>query len=271
MYHSDDMNALMLRDVSIAYDDNVVLSHVNLDIAAGEFVGIVGPNGACKSTLLNAIVGIARVVGGNISYCGTPIERVRARIAFMPQREGVDWTFPVTVSDVVLMGRQARIGWLRHATRDDRAVADWALQTVGMWEQRGKPIAQLSGGQQQRVFLARTLAQEGDVLLLDEPLTGVDATTEETILSVLQSLHQQGRTILMNTHDLTMAKELATQLLFLNRRIVAYGTVAETLTADTLRQTYGARVVLSDEANVMLLMRDDSHHAHHHHAGKPLL
>ena len=257
-------SGLRFADVSIAYGDDVVLSHLDLAIASGEFVGVVGPNGAGKSTLLNAIVGIAQVVAGTIRVDGVPASQARARLAYMPQREAVDWSFPVTVYDVVLMGRQAQIGWLRHASQRDREAVTAALQAVGMWEQRARPIARLSGGQQQRVFLARTLAQEGDCLLLDEPLTGVDATTEETILAVLRTLHRQGRTLLLSTHDLSMASTLCSKLLFLNRRVVAYGPVAETLTPETLRQTYGGHVVVAEPDEPLRLWADDAHHSHEH-------
>ncbi len=260
---------LRFHHASIAYGDEVVLLRLDLTIAAGEFVGVVGPNGAGKSTLLNAVVGIARVVEGEIAVGGVPASQAHSRLAYMPQREAVDWSFPVTVFDAVLMGRQARIGWLRRAGRRDRDAVAEALQGVGMWEQRERPIANLSGGQQQRVFLARTLAQEGDVLLLDEPLTGVDAPTEETILSVLHNLHLQGRTLLMSTHDLSMAGNLCSKLLFLNRRIVAYGSAAETLTPETLRETYGGHVVVGNLEVPLGLWAEDGHHSHAHGRRSP--
>jgi len=174
-----------LRDLSVAYEENLVLSQITLDFKGGEFVGVVGPNGAGKSTLLNAILGLAPVVRGEILLGGRKIAAARRDVAYMPQREAVDWTFPITIEDVVMMGRQLQIGWFRHASRHDHEVVQWALAQVRMLEMRNVPIGNLSGGQQQRVFFARALAQEGCVLLLDEPLTGVDATTQDTILKLL--------------------------------------------------------------------------------------
>ncbi len=261
--------ALALRDVFVAYDENIVLSHVTLDIAAGEFVGVVGPNGAGKSTLLNAILGIAPIVRGEVRVHGLSIEQARRRVAYMPQREAVDWSFPVTVGDVVSMGRENRVGWFRHATRADRAAVEWALAQVDLLDYRHQPIGKLSGGQQQRVFLARALAQEGDVLLLDEPLTGVDATTQETILNLLQGFQRKGQTIIMTTHDLGVARAFCSNLLFLNRAVIAYGPTAETFTTNILRQTYGGHVVrVSADGtpaavleDALLILRDDTHHA----------
>jgi len=262
--------AITLRDVSVAYEENVVLDRVTLDINAGQFIGIVGPNGAGKSTLLNAILGIAPIVHGEIRVHDQPIASERKLISFMPQREAVDWSFPVTVQDVVLMGRENRIGWFRRATRIDHDVAAWALARVDMLEHRHRPIAKLSGGQQQRVFLARALAQEGQVLLLDEPLTGVDATTQETILSLLQDLQRKGQTVLMTTHDLGVARAFCSSLLFLNRKVIAYGATTETFTAEVLRQTYGGHLVrVTAESSpaailedALLILRDGTHHTH---------
>lgn len=260
--------AVTLRDVLVAYDQDPVLAHVTLDIAAGEFVGVVGPNGAGKSTLLNAILGVAPIVRGEVRLHGLAVEQARKRIAYMPQREAVDWAFPVTVEDVVGMGRENRIGWFRRASREDRSVVEWSLAQVNLMELRHQPIAKLSGGQQQRVFLARALAQEGDVLLLDEPLTGVDATTQETILHLLQDLRHNGKTILMTTHDLGVAREFCSSLLFLNRAVTAYGPTLQTFTTDVLQRTYGGHIVRvrTDNApaaaleEALLILRDDTHH-----------
>lgn len=262
-------SALTLRDVSAAYDQDPVLTHVTLDIAAGEFVGVVGPNGAGKSTLLNAILGIAPIVRGEVRVHGLAIEQTRKRLAYMPQREAVDWSFPVTVEDVVAMGRENRVGWFRRATQADRAVVEWALGQVDLLKQRYQPIAKLSGGQQQRVFLARTLAQEGDILLLDEPLTGVDATTQETILNLLQEFRRHGKTILMTTHDLGVAREFCSSLLFLNHAVTAYGPTAQTFTTNVLQRTYGGHIVrvktdstpAATLEDALLILRDDTHHA----------
>ncbi len=257
--------ALAFDNVSVAYSERIVLAHVTVDIAAGEFVGIVGPNGAGKSTLLNAVLGIAPHVRGNICVYGQACNaEARSHIAYMPQREAVDWTFPITVEGVVMMGRQRRIGWFRRPGPHDREVVDWALAQVEMRDQRDAPIGALSGGQQQRVFLARALAEEGDVLMLDEPMTGVDAPTQDTILQLLQSMQKRGQTILMTTHDLGVARMFCSRLMFLHHTLIAYGTPAETFTTDVLQRTYGGHVLrlTDDEAaeEALLVLKDDTHH-----------
>jgi manganese/zinc/iron transport system ATP- binding protein len=262
-------SALTLRDVSVAYDHKPVLSNITLEIAAGEFVGVVGPNGAGKTTLLNAILRLVPLLRGEILIEGRPISEARRRVAYMPQREGVDWTFPVTVDDVVMMGRQARLGWFRRPARHDRQVTEWALGQAQMLDWRRTPIGNLSGGQQQRVFLARALAQEGDLLLLDEPLTGVDATTQETILNLLKAMRNQGRTVIMTTHDLGVARAFCSKLLFLNRVAIAYGRPDETFTPQVLEKTYGGHILrLPPETMAgasldepLMILRDDTHHA----------
>jgi manganese/zinc/iron transport system ATP- binding protein len=262
-------SALTLRDVSVAYDHKPVLSNITLEIAAGEFVGVVGPNGSGKTTLLNAILRLVPLLQGEILIEGRPISEVRRLVGFMPQREGVDWTFPVTVDDVVMMGRQARLGWFRRPARHDRQVIEWALGQAQMLEWHRTPIGNLSGGQQQRVFLARALAQEGDLLLLDEPLTGVDATTQETILDLLKAMRSQGRTVIMTTHDLGVARAFCSKLLFLNRVAIAYGRPDETFTPQVLEKTYGGHILrLPPESSAgasldepLMILRDDTHHA----------
>ena len=256
--------ALSLRDVSVTYTERIALSHVTLDVAAGEFVGIVGPNGAGKSTLLNAILGIAPHVLGDICIHGECLADMRRRIAYMPQRETVDWTFPVTVEGVVMMGRQMHIGWFRRPGRRDHEAVRRALEQVQMLDERHTPIGALSGGQQQRVFLARALAQDGDLLLLDEPMTGVDAPTQEAILALLQNFQRRGKTILMTTHDLGVARMFCSRMMFLHHTLIAYGTPAETFMTEVLQRTYGGHVLRmraedrTEEA--LMVLKDDSHH-----------
>ncbi len=262
-------SALVLREVSVAYNRKPVLLDITLEVAAGEFVGVVGPNGAGKSTLLNTILGLVPLLRGQIAIHGNSIAKARRAVAYMPQREGVDWTFPVTIEDVVMMGRQARLGWVRRPARHDHEIVEWALGQVQMLDQRRTPIGELSGGQQQRVFLARALAQEGDLLLLDEPMTGVDAPTQETILKLLQDFRSKGRTVVMTTHDLGAARAFCSKLLFLNRVAVAYGTPAETFTPEILEKTYGGHflrltpdaVTLAPADEPLLILSEDTHHA----------
>ena len=261
--------ALALRGVSVTYNHKPALLDISVEVAAGEFVGIVGPNGAGKSTLLNTILGLVPLLRGQVTIQGRSIAEARRTVAYMPQREGVDWTFPVTIEDVVMMGRIARLGWLRGPSGQDRARVAWALEQVQMLDLRRTPIGELSGGQQQRVFLARALAQEGDLLLLDEPLTGVDAPTQETILRLLQDFRSQGRTVVMTTHDLGAARAFCSKLLFLNRVAVAYGAPAETFTPEVLEKTYGGHflrlapdaVALAPSDEPLLILSEDAHHA----------
>jgi len=190
----------VLRDVTIAYGRHVVLSRVNADIPRGQVVSIVGPNGSGKSTLLKAIAGLIPVLGGEITLFGEPIGRMRARVAYVPQREEVDWSFPVSVHDVVLTGRYPRRGWLRRTTAEDRKAAAHALEHLGIADLASRQIAELSGGQQRRAFIARAMAQESDVILLDEPMTGIDAETHDRILELFEEWGGEGRVVLQATH-----------------------------------------------------------------------
>jgi ABC-type Mn2+/Zn2+ transport system ATPase subunit len=244
--------ALSLHRVCVSYDGKVALENVTVEIAAGEFVGIVGPNGAGKSTLLNAVLAMVPLRGGQIRVHGLPIAQARRRVAYMPQREAVDWSFPVVVEDVVLMGRQTRLGFGRRAGAQDHAAVEQALAQMQMLDERQTPIGQLSGGQQQRVFLARALAQEGDLLLLDEPMSGVDAVTQDAILRLLQVHQRAGRTVVMTTHDLGMARAYCTKVLFVNRAAIAYGPPERTFTAAVLERTYGGHIVRVGEDGAMI-------------------
>lgn len=238
--------AVMLRNVTVGYDSTPVLAHANLEIAWGLMVGIIGPNGAGKSTLIKTILGTLRPREGSVEVGGYPSNSREARntIGYVPQREVVNWDFPVTVADVVMMGRTPRLGWLRFPGPGDRhAVAD-ALQRVGMTAFAHRQISQLSGGQQQRVFLARALAQGGRLLLLDEPLNGVDAGTQEAIGELLMRVRGEGGTVLMATHDLELAAAWCDRLVMVNHAIVAYGTPAEALRPEVLRDTYGGQVLV---------------------------
>lgn len=277
MDDSHGVAALSLHGVTVAYHDNIALDDVSLDIGRGEFVGVVGPNGAGKSTLLNAILGMTPLRAGQIRIHGLPVRQARGRLSYMPQREAVDWSFPVIVEDVVMMGRQTRLGLGRRPGATDRMVVAEALKEMQMLPQRGSPIGNLSGGQQQRVFLARALAQEGDVLLLDEPMTGVDAITQETILRLMRQYQRDGRTVLMTTHDLGVAQAYCSKVLFINRVAIAYGPPAQVFTPTVLERTYGGRVVrlgtggdvvdphkdellvVSDQANLVLDSNQGKH------------
>jgi manganese/zinc/iron transport system ATP- binding protein len=237
-------DGLVIRDLTVAYPPRVVLRGVSADIRRGQVVGLIGPNGGGKSTLLMAILGIVPIVSGTVTLFGRPAAASRARMTYVPQRELVDWDFPVTAREVVLMGRYPRIGWLRRTARRDHECVDRVLERVGMLAHRGTQIGQLSGGQQQRVFVARALAQEADVMLLDEPMAGIDAATQEVILQIIEEQRRAGKIVLLATHDLASASCSCDCLCCLNGRMVSFGPLQETYTAENLAATYGGPVIM---------------------------
>ena len=257
--------AVLLRDMTVGYDATPVLEHANLEIGWGQMVGVIGPNGAGKSTLIKTILGTSRAMQGTVQIAGWPVRSREARnaIGYVPQREVVNWDFPVTVSDVVMMGRTARLGWLRFPGAADRQAVDEALREVGMSGFANRQISELSGGQQQRVFLARALAQGGKVLLLDEPLNGVDAKTQETIGELLERQQAEGATIIMATHDLELAAAWCDMLVMVNHGIVAYGPPKTVLVPEVLRATYGGHVLVvpptSGEVEGTMISDDHGH------------
>ncbi|MGZ6372007.1 MAG: metal ABC transporter ATP-binding protein [Candidatus Limnocylindria bacterium] len=255
---------LVLRDVSAGYGAGLVLEHVDLAIAPGTLVGVIGPNGSGKSTLLKAILGLAPQSSGSVLLDGRPVDEQRDRLAYVPQREAVDWSFPVSAEQVVMMGRYPQVGWLRIPGAGDRAAVRDALERVAMASLGGSQIGALSGGQQQRVFLARALVQEASVLLLDEPMTGVDQTTEQLIVSLLQELRDGGTTILHATHDLESAAESSDQLCLVNRRVVAYGPPAETFTPTFLHATFGGELLIVHEGEHTHVHGGGHHHGPDH-------
>ena len=243
---SDAAPAVCLRDMTVGYDSTPVLQHANLEIGWGQMVGVIGPNGAGKSTLIKTILGTLRPTQGAVEVAGWSAQSREARnsIGYVPQREVVNWDFPVTVSDVVMMGRTGRLGWLRFPGPADRRIVANALELVGMSNFAHRQISQLSGGQQQRVFLARALAQGGRLLLLDEPLNGVDANTQDTIEALLRDRRAQGGTIILATHDLELAAAWCDQLVMINHAIIAYGPPSVALSPEVLRKTYGGHALV---------------------------
>ena len=234
--------ALTIRDLTVAYDEEPVLWDVDWTVPVGTLTCIVGPNGAGKTTLLKTVLGIESPAAGQVRLFGAPYDEVRERVGYVPQRGSVDWDFPTNALDVVLMGLYGRLGWIRRPGAEERTEARAALEQVGMAEYADRQISQLSGGQQQRVFLARALVQEADLYFMDEPLQGVDATTERAIIDVLRSLQEEGRTVVAVHHDLQTVPEYFDRVLLLNVRRMASGPVEEVFTEDNLRRTYGGRV-----------------------------
>jgi manganese/zinc/iron transport system ATP- binding protein len=212
-------------------------------------MAIVGPNGAGKTTLIKAILGLVRPAAGQVLIYGQPYAEQRRLVGYVPQRGSVDWDFPTSVLDVVMMGRYGALGWLRRPGRQERAAALEALEQVGMAAYAGRQISQLSGGQQQRVFLARALAQNAQVYFMDEPFQGVDATTERAIVSLLQSLRAAGKTVIVVHHDLQTVPEYFDWVTLLNVRRIASGPVAEVFTEQNLRQTYGGRIAFVGQSH----------------------
>ncbi|MEX2356242.1 MAG: metal ABC transporter ATP-binding protein [Thermaerobacterales bacterium] len=233
---------LAVHNLTVSYDRQPVLRGVNFNVERGEVLGIVGPNGAGKSTILKAILGLIPFESGQILIDGQPAADRRGRVAYVPQRGDVDWDFPATAFDVVMMGRYGRLGWLRRPGPADQARTRRALADVKMEESADIQIGRLSGGQQQRVFLARALTQDTDILILDEPFVGIDATSERVIFAILADLRSAGCTIVIVNHDLSVVDRYD-RLMLLNGYIVALGHPQEVFTAENLRRAYGGRVV----------------------------
>ena len=253
--HSDRVlsakTVLSVRAVTVSYGGQPVLRSVSFDVPRGKLLGIVGPNGAGKSTLLKAMLGLIDLSGGSIHVYGRPVDQSRDKIAYVPQTEAVDWDFPVTVLDVVLMGRYGRMGLFGRPRAADRRAALDALRQVAMEEYLHRHIRQLSGGQQKRVFLARALCQEADILLLDEPFAGVDAATEQAIFQIMDRLTAEGKTLIVVNHDLSVLNRFDL-ILLLNQQVVAFGPTESTVTDTNLRRTYGGRLTLLDRADSAL-------------------
>lgn len=239
---------LSVHDLTVAYQRKPVIWDVDLNIPEGKLVGIVGPNGAGKSTLLKACLDLIPKTSGWVHIYGQPYRTNRHLVGYVPQRESVDWDFPVSALDVVAMGTYRRLGWFRPVGKTEKSLAMDALEKVGIAHLAGRQISQLSGGQQQRVFLARALAQEARVYFMDEPFAAVDAATEQAIVTLLQELRDSGRTCLVVHHDLATVPQYFDWLIFLNLRVVASGPTAEVFTEDNLRKTYGGKLSLLDHA-----------------------
>jgi manganese/zinc/iron transport system ATP- binding protein len=238
---------LEIHDLTVAYQHKPVLWGIDLEVPPGKLIGIVGPNGAGKTTLIKAILGLVPVSSGWVKVFGQSVKKSLRRIGYMPQRESVDWDFPVCVMDVVLMGRYGRLGLMKRPTREDRDVARDCLDKIHMLPFANRQISNLSGGQQQRVFLARALAQESDLYFMDEPFSGVDAATESAIITLLRELRTKGKTVLVVHHDLPTAREYFDMLILLNMRLTAFGPTSEVFRPDLLQKTYGGRLTILSE------------------------
>jgi manganese/zinc/iron transport system ATP- binding protein len=242
------MSILDIHDVTVAYHHKPVLWDIDLTLHEPALVGVIGPNGAGKSTLVKAILGLVPLASGAVTIFGQPVKQVQGRIGYFPQRTSVDWDFPVSVLDVVLMGTYGKLGWCRRPGHKERDWARQCLKRVGLTELAGQQIGQLSGGQQQRTFLARALAQNADIYFMDEPMAGVDAATERVIFSVLQQLRDDGKTVIVVHHDLRTVPEYFDRVVLLNTRLVAAGQTETVFTPENLRKTYGGRSPILEAA-----------------------
>jgi manganese/zinc/iron transport system ATP- binding protein len=240
--------AVEVNDLTLAYHEKPVLWDIDLVVPEGVLMAIVGPNGAGKTTLIKSILGLLNPAAGRISIYGKPYAEQRHLVSYVPQRGSVDWDFPTSVLDVVMMGRYGRLGWFRRTSSRDRDLAMEALVKVGMEDYADRQISQLSGGQQQRTFLARALVQDAQVYFMDEPFQGVDATTERAIVTLLQQLRSEGKTVIAVHHDLQTVPEYFDWVMLLNVRRIASGPVAEIFTEENLRLAYGGRVAFLSNA-----------------------
>jgi ABC-type Mn2+/Zn2+ transport system ATPase subunit len=235
--------ALRFEHASLAYGRATVVEDVDGVVHSGQAVALIGPNGAGKSTLLRSVLGLVDVVGGRVEVLGRTPVRARRDVAYVPQVDTLDAQFPVSVGQVVLMGRYRDVGWLRRPGAADRAIADEALDAVGLGERRNDRFGTLSGGQRQRVLLARAIAQQPRLLLLDEPFNGVDAVSQQALLQALSTLQAQGAAVVVSTHDLALAHLACDEVCLLNRHQVAFGPTEATLTPELLRAAYGGQAL----------------------------
>jgi manganese/iron transport system ATP-binding protein len=247
----DEPARLELEHVRVSYNGHLALEDLTFQVAHGARLAVVGPNAAGKTTLFKALVGLVQLKSGHIHIHGQPLGHHQDCVAYVPQREEVDWRFPVTVYDVVMMGRFGQQGLVRRPSKGDREAVANSLEQLDITDLAKRPIGELSGGQQQRVFLARALAQEPHILLMDEPFTGVDFTTTEATLDLLEHLQTQRVTAMVSTHDLTLASERFEQILLLNKRVIAYGSPEEVFTPPNLSQAFGSQVLFLDGVAVV--------------------
>lgn len=244
--------AIEAHNLTVSYGSKPVLWDVDFEIPPAQLIGVIGPNGSGKTTLLKTLMGLIEPVSGYTEIFDARIDQVRTRVSYVPQRESVDWDFPASVMDIVLMGRYGKGGMLKRITPHDRELAESALDQVGLSAFAGRQISKLSGGQQQRVFIARAIAQQADLYLMDEPFAGVDAASERAILDLLAEMRNAGKTLVVVHHDLHTAAEFFDYIILLNTRLIAAGPREEVLTADNLQQAYGAQLtVLSRVADLV--------------------
>ncbi len=242
---------ISIKGLSVSYDRKVVLSNIFLEIESGQVIGIIGPNGAGKSTLFKAILGLIHSNTGQVLIQGQAIEQQRKAIVYVPQRDDVDWNFPATVLDVVLMGRYPHKKLFSRVNKEDKKYALEAMREIGISHLTDRQIGELSGGQQQRVFLARALCQGAEIYLLDEPFVGVDATTEKKIILVMKKLAEEGKTVLIIHHDLSTVPTYFDQVIMLNQRLVAFGKTEAVFTEDNISKAYSGQLPILHQTGMI--------------------
>lgn len=249
--------ALAVRNLWAGYDGKPILEAINFQVDRGDMVGVIGPNGSGKSTLIKTILGLIKPMRGEVSVLGSDAASQRHLVGYTPQTELVDWDFPVTVADVALMGRYSRRGLFRRTTKEDREAADDALEMVKMFDLRDRLIGELSGGQRRRVLLARAMAHKPELLLLDEPMAGLDATAQHQLLDLLDELRAKGATVVLSTHDLSCVSQRCDKAACLNRRLIAFGKPSEILNEQVLGDTFGT--------HLLMVHLDGQAYAYQHH------
>lgn len=239
-------NIISVKDLTVVYQEDPVIWDLDFHVPEKSLLGIIGPNGSGKTTLLKSILGIIKPVTGRVTVAGETYDRKKHKIAYVPQKASVDWNFPTDVLDVVLMGRYAHLSWFARPSNNDKKIAMNALEMVKMQEFAHRQISQLSGGQQQRVFLARALAQQAPIFILDEPFVGIDIVTEQLILELLQALRNQGKTIIVVHHDLTTVKKYFDWTFLMNKKHIAIGPTKKVLTEKNILDTFGSQTLFND-------------------------
>ena len=262
-HHQDDAPILSVENLTVQYETGIVLDNLSFDLLASDQVAVVGPNGAGKSTLFKVIAGVLRPSSGVVRVYGhEPGGHIC--ISYIPQRSQIDWSFPVTVADVVMMGRVSKLGLFRWPKAEDWDFSHHVLEVVGLAELRNRQISELSGGQQQRMFIARALAQEAELMLMDEPLTGLDQPSRENIFNILEKLHQQGVTLFVSMHDLKLAAEHFGRIMLLNRDIISFGHPDQVFVPELLSQAYSGHLHLVTENGKTLAVNDSCCEGDHH-------
>ncbi len=237
--------AIEVTDLSVYYRNTLALDQVSVSINAGKITGIIGPNGSGKSTFLKSILGIIPAKSGTVTFFGSSLEKYRSKIAYVPQRESIDWDFPITVEEVVAMGRIRPKKWWSRTTLADKELVKETLKKVQLSEFSTRQIGQLSGGQQQRVFLARALAQEAELIIMDEPFVGIDMASQESILAIVQKLRDSGKTVVIVHHDLSVVARYFDDVVLLNKQLVANGPIDEILQSENIEKAYGMTLLLN--------------------------